>query len=366
MTALRPLLVRAVGVGSALLLAACVAPADRPRANSKSTFAGERDKEVVCVVERLPNYITHLTAVAGLPWRTPYADTYGHTVDVESHQVLQLHAPMLQWGHGVTGDLAPFFVLLPAYLPLSDEFDLFEYMRAVDTAMGSQSYDSIGQLYPRAQARLSWWLFDFEGFFYSRAQIYETYLRAVRQLVHVFEHNYQKWDEEVWHHVELDLDLTAEELNADLWSLDLLDTWERLTGQRFRGDRYEVVLSVAPAGTGITSLGYHRSLLATDMDRERMLGLIVHEVGTHLLVDLFREMSDRDFSQGEGDWTTYAAYAGLTAHYTRQILPEFETEIENDVERFAGIFRQLADDEPSADAHRLMERALAEQRAGRW
>jgi hypothetical protein len=355
-----------LGWALALTLARCATPAGRSPGGVPPAFAGVREKEVVCVVERLPNYITHLTAIAGLPWRTPYADAYGHTVDAESHQILLRHAPLLQWGHGVTGDLAPFFVLLPSYLPLSDEFDLFEYMRAVDGAMGSRSYDAIGDLYPREQARLAWWLFDYEGFFYSRADVYETYLRAVRQLVHVYEYNYQAWYEEVWNDVELDLDLVADELNSDLWSLELLETWERMTGQRFRGDRYEVVLTAAPAGTGITSLGYHRSLLSTDMDRERMLGLIVNEVGTHLLVDLFRDLSGRDLVEGEQDWTTYAAFAGLTAHYTRQILPEFETEIENDVEIFVGIYRQLADAEPQAGARRLLQRALTEHRDGRW
>ncbi|MDP7446959.1 MAG: hypothetical protein QF689_00100, partial [Candidatus Latescibacteria bacterium] len=283
-----------------------------------------------------------------------------------SHQILRRHAPMLQWGHGFTGDLAPFFVLLPAYLPLEDEFSLFEYMRAVDEAMGSQQYDAIRDLYPRQMTRLTWWLFDFEGFFYSRSEVYETYLRAVRQLVHVYEYNYQRWDEEVWNDAELDLDLAADELNGQLWSLRLLDTWEEMTGQRFRGNRYEISLTAAPAGRGITSLGYDRSLLSADQDQAHMLGLIVHEIGTHLLVDLYREASDRDLKGGELDWQTNAAYAGLTAHYTRQILPEFETEIENDVEYFAGIYRQLADEEPQADARRLMERALRQPRTGRW
>jgi hypothetical protein len=350
----------------AMAIAACAPTAHGPASGTRPSFPGERNKEVVCVVERMPNYITHLTAVAGLPWHTSYAELYGHTVDLESYEILQLHRPMLEWGHGYTGDLAPFFVLLPAFLPLSDEFDLFEYMRALDSAMDSRNYSAIAELYPQQQARLAWWLFDFEGFFYSRSEVYETYLRAVRQLVHVFEHNYQSWDENVWHHVELDLDIAADELNGELWALDLLNSWESLTGQRFKGQRYEIVLTAAPAGTGITSLGYRRSMMLADMDAEQMLGLIVHEVGTHLLVDLFREMLDRDLTKGETDWTTSAAYAGLTTFYARQIMPQFETEIENDVEIFVGIYRQLADEDPSADARLLMERALAERRSSTW
>lgn len=350
----------------AMLLSACVAPAGRSHNGLPPAFAKRRDKEVLCVVEPMPNYITHLTAVAGLPWPSSYADAYGHTIDLESHQILARHAPMLQWGHGTTGDLAPFFVLLPAYLPLDDEFDLFEYMRAVDQAMGARRYDVIGSLYPREHDRLAWWLFDFEGFFYSRSDVYQTYLRAVRQLVHVYEHNYEAWDEHVWHDVELDLDVAAAELNGDLWALDLLPTWERLTKERFRSQRYEIVLTAPPAGSGITSLGYHRSMLSVGVDRERMLGLIVHEVGTHLLVDVYRDMLDQDLSEGELDWATSAAYAGLTTHYARQIMPQFETDIENDVEIFAGIYRQLADEEPNAGARRLMQRALDEHRSGRW
>lgn len=350
----------------AAVLCGCAAPSSRTQAGLPPAFVKPRMKEVLCVVEPLPNYITHLTAVAGLPWPSEYAQAYGHTVDLEGHQILRRHAPMLQWGQGITGDLTPFFVLLPAYLPLDDEFDLFEYMRAVDQAMDAGNYAPIGDLYPREHARLAWWMFDFEGFFYSRAEIYQTYLRAVRQLAHVYEHNFQAWDEQVWHDVELDLDLAAADLNGDLWTLDLLQTLERLTQERFRGDRYEIVLTAAPAGSGITSLGYHRSMLSVGEDRERMLGLIVHEVGTHLLVDVYRDMLDRDLSEGELDWATAAAYAGLTTHYTRQIIPQFETEIENDVEIFAGIFRQLADEEPRAGARRLMRRALDEHRSGRW
>ena len=107
-----------LGWALALTLARCVTPASRPPGSVPPAFAGEREKEVVCVVERMPNYITHLTAIAGLPWRTPYADAYGHTVDAESHQILLRHAPLLQSGHGVTGALAPLFVLLPSSLPL--------------------------------------------------------------------------------------------------------------------------------------------------------------------------------------------------------------------------------------------------------
>lgn len=361
------ILQRIVSLTCLAALIACAPHADSRRGGLPPSMTQDQRKEVVCVVEPLPNYITHLTALSGLPWRTAYADLYGHTVDVEGHQILLRHAPLLQWGLGITGDLAPFFVLLPAYLPLSDEFDLFEYMRAVDEAMRGRDYDPIARLYPRAQARLSRWMFDFEGFFHSRSDVYEMHLRAVRQLVHVYEHSFQSWDEDVWHQTELELDLAADELNGDLWSLDLLRTWEQLTGERFKGDRFEVALTTAPAGTGITGLAYDRSLLSTwQTDQEQMLGLIVHEVGTHLLIDLYREMSDRELSAGNADWATWAAYAGLTAHYTRQIMPEFETEIENDVEIFAGVYRQLADEEPAADARRLMQQALDGHRAGRW
>ena len=360
MTALRPL-----PAGLLLLLAAGCAPqAARPPGGP--VFAGEAEAEAVCVVEPVPNYLLHLTAVAGLPWPNPYAEVWGHTVDVEAAHVLQLHAPSLQWGQGVTGDLAPFFVLLPAYLPLESEHELFEYLHALDQAMRNRDYRELRDPYHDAHERLKSWLFDFEGFFYSRAEVYEGYLRAIRQLVSVYERSYPSWYDRVWPEVEDDLEPIADHLNGELWSLDLIGTWERKTGVRFRGDRYEIVLTSAPGGRGVTGLGYARSLLTPIGDRGHMLGLIVHEVGMHMLLDLFREAEARDLASGELDWTTYAAYAGLAQHYTRQIVPGFETEIENDVEIFAGIYRQLQDDEPRAGARRLMDRALTEYRAGKW
>lgn len=348
----------------AALLTGCAAPGPPPSARGP-VFAGERDKEAVCVVERIPNYLLHLTALAGLPVPSPYAETYGASVDPEAAGVLRRHQPLLQWGYGATGDLAPFFVLLPAYLPLADEFELSEYLRGVDEAMRNGDYGAVRDRYPEAHALLGRWLFDFEGFFASRAGAYREHLTAVRQLVRVYEQGYQRYEDEVWPEVEPGLESLAEDLNGRLWTLDLLDTWERRTGLRFRGDRYEVSLTAAPGGTGVTGLGYERSLM-TAADPERMAGLIAHEVGTHLLVDLYREASARAEAPGDSDWTTYAAYAGLTLYYTRQIVPGFETEIENDVEIFAGIYRQLQDQEPRASARWLMERALEERRDGLW
>ena len=248
-----------------LLAPACAPPAARPPGGP--VFAGESEAEAVCVVEEIPNYLLHLTALAGLPWPNPYAEAYGHTVDAEAAHVLQLHAPALQWGQGITGDLAPFFVLLPAYLPLEGEHELFGYLQALDLAMRDGDYRHVRDPYHDAHARLGSWLFDFEGFFYSRAEVYEGYLRAIRQLVSVYEHSFQAYHEQVWPEVEDELELIADGLNGELWSLDLIDTWEEMTQVRFRGDRYEVVLAAAPGGTGVTGLGYARSLVTPAGDR---------------------------------------------------------------------------------------------------
>ena len=356
---------RWVPAALALLLASgCAAPAARPPGGP--VFAGEGEAEAVCVVEEIPNYLLHLTAVAGLPWPGPYAEAWGHTVDVESARVLELHAPALRWGRGITGDLAPFFVLLPAYLPLEGEHELFEYLQALDLAMRDGDYRHLRDPWHDAHARLGRWLFDFEGFFYSRAQVYEGYLRAIRQLVSVYERSFQAYHEQVWPEAEEELELIADDLNGELWSLDLIATWEEETGVRFRGDRYEIVLAAAPGGSGVTGLGYARSLVTPAGERRQVLGRIVHEVGMHLLLELYREAESRDLARGELDWTTHAAYAGLARYYTRRIVPGFETEIENDVEIFAGIYRQLQDREPGAGARRLMNRALAEYRADKW
>lgn len=339
----------------------CAGPAYESGATSQP---GRRDKEVVCQVERLPNYILHLTAAAGLPHPANYP--YASAVQADDLQALRAQALLLQWGPGVTGELAPFFVFLPCYLGLADEFELAEYFRVVGEAFRGGTYLPLREHYREAHERLAWWLFDFEGFFHSRSESYREHLREVSHLAYVFERNFQRYDEEVWRQVEPELDVLAGDLNGRLWSLDLLGTWERATGLRFAAEGYQIVLTAAPGGTGITGLGYERSLLSVDADRERLIGLITHEVGAHLLVELFREVSSRDAASGQLDWTTYAAYEGLTLYYTRQILPGFETQIQNDVEKFAGIYRQLQDQEPGASARRLLGRGLQEYRAGQW
>ncbi|MDP6981541.1 MAG: hypothetical protein QGG05_00485, partial [Candidatus Latescibacteria bacterium] len=139
---------------------------------------------------------------------------------------------------------------------------------------------------------------------------------------------------------------------------DVVITWEGLTKEQYDGRVFVVSLIAAPTSIPATGLSYGETLLAVEEDVEAMTRTVSFEFGRHLLVDVFNETVTEAAGTGGLDWTLFAAYQGLTEHYNRLIFPGYRSEIDNDVERFVAVFRQLHDQRPEATARQLMRQGL--------
>ncbi|MEE2658174.1 MAG: hypothetical protein VX733_06690 [Candidatus Latescibacterota bacterium] len=332
--------------------------------SSSDWFAERPSRLVECAPELMPNYLFHLTALAGVLHSASYESNYVASVERSDLNELRASLPLINWGYDYTGDLAPFFVFLPAYLELEDDFELQEYFDLFELSVRRSNYAPLRNRFANAHDRLDLWLFDYEGFFYGRADLFREFLPRIQRMSDIFERNFASYAQEIWPQLESELELIADEVNGQLWSLDLIQQWEALSGVHFQAPSFDVVITAAPSGPRPHRLGYARSLITAERNIERMVHLLNHEVGAHLLYELYDRQLRADAEAGSLDWENWAAYEGLVQFYGRQIMPGFEMDVDNEVERFHGYYQQIFDAAPRADAAWMLQRALRIHRDG--
>lgn len=343
----------------AIWLSACYSLGQTPRSASDARRArSAAAKEIVFSVEPMANYAIHMTSLAGLPWSTPYGDLMMSSVPGPDLTRLRQASAALAWDREYTGELAPFFVFLPAYLRMQDEYELEQYFISFENAIRREAYAAFRQGRADGHDRMANWLFDLEGFFYERLDFYHTGFTFVRELGRVYVAHYRDYEDRIWPDVERDLEDVAARIESQTWSVDLIATWEAATGEVYDGRRFVVSLVAAPTSIAATGLSYGETLLSVNDDMEELTRTVSFEFGRHLLIDVFNEAIDEASSDGNLDWTFFAAYQGLTEHYNRRIFPGYRSEIDNDVERFAAVFHQLHDQRPEATARQLMRQGL--------
>jgi hypothetical protein len=122
----------------------------------------------------------------------------------------------------------------------------------------------------------------------------------------------------VWPRERPALEAAADCLNSRLAATDLLGRWEEVTGIEFRAPRYDFVLSSAiENGPNANSLGYERTLFRPGPDLAWAVQFMSHEVGTHVLIEVFRAaMPHHTFDR------LYRAYECLARFYNRRVLNE--------------------------------------------
>ncbi|MEC8992423.1 MAG: hypothetical protein VX656_14360 [Candidatus Latescibacterota bacterium] len=347
-----------------LLLCACASGSYTSVSRSAATSArssqtGATDStEIICVAEPMANYVIHLTSLAGLPWPTTYADLMRPTQSARNLSRLRQAAAALAWDRDYTGELTPYFVFLPAYLRLQNEFDLEQYFIGFENAIQRDEYAAFRGAHADGHDRLANWLFDLEVFFYERLDFYHNGFTFIRELGRLYVGAYRDYEDDLWPDIERDLEEVGDQIESLTWSSDVVITWEGLTKEQYDGRVFVVSLIAAPTSIPATGLSYGETLLAVEEDVEAMTRTVSFEFGRHLLVDVFNETVTEAAGTGGLDWTLFAAYQGLTEHYNRLIFPGYRSEIDNDVERFVAVFRQLHDQRPEATARQLMRQGL--------
>lgn len=304
----------------------------------------------------MPNYIGHLLGTAQVAFSNDHPSRYAKTVDDDDVTCLREYATLLQWGSGEQGTLTPFFVFFPGYLGLEDGRQITQYFTALQRAIRENNLSPLFHSFP-ALRNLADWMYS-----YPEDCPVPTGLRenqsAVSRLSDVWIDNYGAFRTQVWPTELPNLQSRADEMNAVLSARDVIGDWERLTGCCFLYPQYTFVLSIGiENGPNFNSLGYEKNWVW--WRTELLFEGIVHEVGTHLLISLFKS-----------GWSAYSAriaydaYETLCDFYCELILASYG--INHTLLKTASVFspaarshiEQLWKDDPAQPPERLYAKVL--------
>jgi len=320
-------------------------------------------KRIEAAVEKGPNYIFHLMAVARAGFVSPYAETYRSTVELGDLKCLENWGGRLVTADGQRGDLSPAGVFLPAFLGLDSAADLAEYFGLLDEALSGYPEPFLAR-YSVALARTADWIEVVDRDWLSGQTAQRDDLR---RLGDIYGRNLPAYEAAVWPAERPGMDEVAARLNAHFGTgpgRDTIAKWEDLTGLAFRAGVYQILLVRAiENGPNANSLGYGRNVFFSGGDPEWMVQFISHETGTHLLIEVFKEVL-ADLRRGKVRWgfgLLYRAYENLARFYNTLILGTtdiYEMGPGYEDDRFYEVYRGIYEREPSLAPRDLLERGI--------
>ena len=317
-----------------------------------------KDKRLVAVAEKGPNYLFHLMAVARAGFDSEYADRYREAVAPADLSFLEASRGRLSFQDGRTGDLANLAILLPAYLSLESGEALREYFGLLDRALGGHAGPFL-ERYGTHLARLDDWVLRVDGPWLSSQAAAREVLRTMGA---VYARNFPGYEAEVWPRERAAIEPVAARFNAHFAGSDVIGRWERLTGRTFKTDTYEIVLvSAIENGPNANSLGYERNVFWSGLDFGYMTQFASHETGTHLLIDMVKELMGSP--PGVDFDIVYRAYENLARFYNTLVLGA--SDIYEMPERYHGkefdrVYRSLYAENSNRSPEEMLRLGIAE------
>jgi hypothetical protein len=316
------------------------------------------NKKIEAVVEIGPNYIFHLMAVARVGFNSEYADIYHESVKSLDITYLQSQKEQLSFLFGHGGDLVGLIINLPAYFCLNNQTAFSQYFKILEDGYTQRNFGRWFEYYEKNLKDLIIWfgVDDFNAYLTDwLIQIYSGYREIISKIAEIIDRNFENYIKQVWP-IEIEkLNATALQINEYFGEKNIISEWEFLTGRIFKSDHYQIVLSSAiKNGPNANSLGYDRVVFHHDRPFEYTTQLISHEIGTHILIDIFNEIKKLDIYEYD---LLYATYECLAKFYNCKIL---EIEItaydikHQNASRIRNIFHSIYNRAPSISPHELL------------
>jgi len=280
-------------------------------------------KPIRAVVETGPNYIFHLLAVAKIGFNSEYSSQYLRTVKQADIKYLRAHHPLLAFADGHLGGLAGLMIFLPCYLNLDTRAKLQEFFDLLLVGLRDRRYESFLDRYREAITRLNLWIQCVDS---QWLDSHVPYCEIISGLAEVYTDNFDAYVTDVWPHEKQAIESVAALINVHFLQTEIIFRWETLAGRPFQFDYYEIVLcSATKNGPNVNSLGYERNVFYSGLDFALLTQFISHEVGTHILIDIIKQV----FSQGSKCKypfdLVYRTYENLAKFYNSRILGDTNT-----------------------------------------
>jgi hypothetical protein len=201
---------------------------------------------------------------------------------------------------------------MSAGLNTRDEFR--EYYDRLDDVLGSGEYQPFIEYYRMDAAHFEPWFVmepeDLKNVTKHRA--------TLKEFGRIFADNYDRYAETIWPSEKAAMEPIKADIEAYFSNDDIIGQWEVQSGTTFKRDAFCAVLCSAIAnGPNANSFAYDRVVFYHHTPRPKLLDLIVHEVGTHILIEPFKAMWTPDSPHRQN---LYHAYECLASFMARRIL----------------------------------------------
>ena len=295
----------------------------------------ENKKEVIAIVEEVPNYIFHLLTLGKIvPEDNEYISLYGDSITIEDQTYLYEHRNLLAWGDGNIGPITHFFLFIPGYIGFQSQAKFNEYFDLLSNVLENDGIDIFIEKYDSyfKKIEIMFGPLDMRSYFQPIMQ----YASEVSAIGRIYKNNFGSYLLNVWPREKEKLDKAAGVINSELQKLDLISQWEKLTKLKFKTNEYQIVLFTGNKnGPNANSLGYDRNTFYYDLSPHVLVQLISHEVGTHILIDDFSRVA----KIGRFEYSdVYMAYENLAEFYTVKFIYGEKPLIGYDVETYYQIF----------------------------
>lgn len=285
-------------------------------------------KQIIARSSIAPNYLYHLMAVARVVFDSDYAERYKDSVAPRDIALLQQHRELISFGAGSAGELIDVIIALPMIANLTSATAFTEYFQDVDKV--AQSHDIYPfmkkyRLYPEYMQ--PWFSVGHEDM-----RVMVEHRDEIAQLGASIARNFTTYETTVWPKEKPCLDLVAAKVNEHFADKHTINAWEKVTGIEYERPAFYVELASAiKNGPNANSFAYDHVVFYHETPWDKFTHLVSHEIGTHLLVVIFREFQtahDIDPS------VLYHAMESLAMFYNMQVLET--TSLSYTLEQYAG------------------------------
>ena len=241
---------------------------------------------VSCTVEALPSYLGHILSTARVGFESEYSDKYAHTINQRDASWLKENEDLFKWGNGKSGPLTGYGLFLLGYVNPESPDGIETYFNGLLNMAEDGNTSCLFENFPSLERLQEIWgpLNRPEA-----VEMLRALSKAIEHLKNILVENWDGFQTEVWPIEKPKVIRKADSINTQLQNLDLIENWENATGFTFQSEIYQYVLSSGMNNAPkFNTLGYGRNWVYYDIPF--LLEGIVHEIGSHLLMQLLGEL----------------------------------------------------------------------------
>lgn len=281
-------------------------------------FADPAKKTTAAVIDEGTNYVFHVLAVSRVNFNSDYAYIYKDTVIAEDKDYIYKQKKHLALSDDETGILAKIIINFPAYLNLDTKEKIKEYYLLLEEGFRINSFESFLNKYSQQTESINQWPLNQEPINENYLRSLSGYEEIIRRIGAVYVRNFSVYDKRLWNVENGKMQKSAALINDFLKYANLISKWEMFTGQTFKADAYYILMCRAiEGGPNLISLSYDRSAFYSDAQFSFFNKFISHQVGSHILIDIFADaLKSGIYKFGD----LYTAYENLVEFYNCQVL----------------------------------------------